>query len=569
MEAKTTIRKMMANNKIIVPTYQRAYSWDTPIAHSDKNRKTQVDVFLRDLEEYSKSNTTNPYYFGHFLFEEKGESEFYVIDRQQRLTTIVIFLSVLFSRLKEIRPLTEEEERIYEDMIKRKSIIRFSTVSYDQELFKDYVIEQRKHDHYGIETESARRIVKAFDFFKQKLSDKDESYLTKMLSIVSNANCTTHVVSNESEAIQMFIFQNNRGKRPTNLEIIKAQFMYNVHLYSADNDEKKAIISEIQRKFEKIYRSISSIEYNIDEDEVLLYTLRVHFNSLWEDDPLDRITKQLSRGNSIGFIRDFTHSLCVSFDHLSSFFGEDEKKYFAIHSLVTLGRIGIAIPFIIKAYKFDLPMEKICELCEILESLLLRHRIIGTRADIRSRINDVFEQFTSTNTDIKPIKDRIEFLKTTEDWWWAYWNNKKLEEALQGGINHSVAKYLLWKYENYLRSKGKAGYKPIRYDQIENAELEHIAPLNEPEIKPHGYDLYDEEFRNKYIDCLGNYLLLSKSHNASIHNDPFPKKYQDYNYLEQQKEIKILVSNPQNPIWDRNLIEKRKKKLIDFVINNF
>ena len=569
METKTTIRKMMANNKIIVPPYQRAYSWDTPIEHTDKNKKTQVDIFLKDLEEYSKSNATNPYYFGHFLFEKKGESEFYVIDGQQRLTTIVIFLSALFSKLKEVRTLTEEEEMIYEDMIKRKSIIRFSTVSYDQELFKDYVVEQRKHDPYGIETESARRIIRAFDFFKQKLSDKDESYLTKMLSIVSGANCTTHVVNDESEAIQMFIFQNNRGKSPTNLEIIKAQFMYNAHLYSANNNERKAIISEIQSKFEKIYRSISSIEYNINEDDVLLYTLRVHFNSLWEDNPVNRINKQLSYDNSIEFIKNFTYSLYISFDHLSSFFGKDEKKYFAIHSLVTLGGIGIAIPFIIKAYKFGLSMGKICELCEILESLLLRHRIIGTRADIRSRINDIFDQFSDTNSDIKPIKERIEFLKTTDDWWWAYWNNKKLEEALQGEISPAVAKYLLWKYENYLRTKGKSGYNPIRYDQIENPELEHIAPRNEPEVKPHGYDVYDEENRNKYINCLGNYLLLSKSHNASIHNDPFPKKYVDYDYLEQQKEIKELVLNPENPVWDRNLIQKRKEMIIDFVMKTF
>jgi len=54
MEASTTIRKMMAGNKIVVPTYQRAYSWDTPFPKSDRN--TQTNVFLEDLEEYSKSN---------------------------------------------------------------------------------------------------------------------------------------------------------------------------------------------------------------------------------------------------------------------------------------------------------------------------------------------------------------------------------------------------------------------------------------------------------------------------------------------------------------------------------
>ena len=62
MEASTTIRKMMAGNKIVVPAYQRAYSWDTPIEKSD--RKTQTDVFLSDLEEYSRSNTGLVHRFG-------------------------------------------------------------------------------------------------------------------------------------------------------------------------------------------------------------------------------------------------------------------------------------------------------------------------------------------------------------------------------------------------------------------------------------------------------------------------------------------------------------------------
>ncbi len=563
----------MANNTIKVPPYQRAYSWDSPIEQSDQ-KKTQVDIFLKDLEEYS--NTTNPYYYGHFLYEERGNFQYYVIDGQQRLTTIVIFLSALFSRLKEIRKLkgirelSEDEEIIYEDMIKRKSYIRFWTVPYDQEVFKDYVIEQRKRDHYGIETESAYRIVRAFDFFRNKLSNKDQNYLTKMLSIVTSADCTTHVVNDESEAIQMFIFQNNRGKPPTNLEIIKAQFMYEVHLHSHNDDEKKLIIYEIQTKFEKIYRSIASIEYKIDEDDVLLYTLRVHFNSLWEDDPLGRINRQLSKANPIQFISDFTYSLCRSFEHLSSFFTKDERKYFKIHSLVTLGGIGIAIPFIIKAYS-GLPMEKIVELCELLESLLVRHRVIGTRADIRSRISDIFEEFTDKNCDIRPIKERVEFLKhaKNEDYWWAYWNDDNFKAALQGDISHPVAKFLLWKYENYLRSKGKSGYSPIRYDQIENPELEHIAPLNEPDVTPHGYDNYDEDFQTKYINCLGNYLLLSKSHNASIQNDPFPLKYKDYNYLEQQIEVKNFVKDPENRVWDRSLIEKRKQKIIDFAMKTF
>jgi hypothetical protein len=560
MEASTTIRKMMTGNKIVVPVYQRAYSWDTPIEKSDRN--TQTDVFLSDLEEYSRSNANTPYYFGHFLFEEKNQ-EFNVIDGQQRLTTIVIFLSALFSKLKTIRSLSEEEEVCFEDMVKRRSAIRFSTVDYDNQLFIDYVIEQTKSDHNGLDTESSRRIVRAFDFFKKQLSEKSGDYLAKMLSIISEATCTTHPVHNESEAIQIFIFQNNRGKRPSNLEIVKAQFMYHVHLYG--DDDKDAIVEEIKNRFEKIYKSISSIEYRINEDDVLLYTLRVHFNSLWEINSLDKISKILADGNPVDFIKSFTRSLSTSFEHLCHFFGKHERENFAIHSLITLGGIAVALPFVIKAYRYALTLDEIGKLCNSLESLVVRHRLIGTRADITSRINDVFEKFIESNKDITPIIARIEWMKTTSDWWWAYWNNDKLKESLQGGINHSVAKYLLWKYEIHLEQQGKGGYSPTRFDRIISPELEHIAPKTEPENKPHGYDNYNDEFRNQYLNCLGNYLLLSKSHNCAVGNIPFAEKLATYLHNEQQRELKGLV--PDNEIWSKEIIQKRKDKIVNVIMS--
>jgi uncharacterized protein with ParB-like and HNH nuclease domain len=58
MEASTTINKMLAGNRIFVPTYQRAYSWDTEFDKSKTPK--QVNVFLSDLEAYKSS--TKSYY---------------------------------------------------------------------------------------------------------------------------------------------------------------------------------------------------------------------------------------------------------------------------------------------------------------------------------------------------------------------------------------------------------------------------------------------------------------------------------------------------------------------------
>lgn len=560
METLTTIKQMLAGNRIFVPTYQRAYSWDTELEKS--NHPKQVNLFLTDLEDYNRSSTKSKYYFGHFLFEEQSRNKFGIIDGQQRLTTIVIFLSTLFTRLKELKQLTKKEEKTFKDIIKGNSTYRFETVDYDKQLFKDYVIDQIKKDENNLETESAKRITTAFQFFTSHLAKKDESYLIKMLNTIQNASCTTHPVKDESEAIQMFIFQNNRGKKPSDLEVVKAQFMFNVHLYGGE--EKEVLIEEIKTRFEKIYKSISSIEYRINEDDILIYTLRVHFNSLWETNAVDKINKLLAEENPIPLVKSFTQSLAASFEHLTTFFGKDERENIKIHSLITLGRIGFAMPFIIKAYRFGLSIKQINWLCEKLESIVLRHRLIGTRADITSRLSEVYQKFTIENSDIKHIIDRIEWMKnvSSNSSWWAYWNNNQLENSIQGKINHSVAKHLLWKYENYLEGQGKSGYVPTRFDKIEEPELEHIAPQTEnPET---GYDSYDEEFINQFINCLGNYLLISKSHNSSIGNKPFKEKRDSYKHLEQQREIQRMTIDHQT--WTRNLIKERKKNIVKFIM---
>ena len=559
MDSLTNICRMLSGNNIYVPNYQRAYSWDT---ESDAVKTTRhVNTFLIDLQDYVKSESSSRYYFGHFLFEEKNETCFGIIDGQQRLTTITIFLAALFNRLKEFRNLTEEEDFAYKSMIKVGQTYHFSTVDYDNQLFKDYVVNQIKTEHNGLDTKSKQRIVNAYDFFVKEFSQMGEQQIVSLLNAVMNASCTTHIVKNESEAIQMFIFQNNRGKKPSNLEIIKAQFLYNVHLYGGAEDEKNDLIDEIKNRFEGIYKSISKIEHKIDEDNVLTYTLRIFYNSLWENNAIQRVNSELEIDTRIDFSRDFTRKLASCFEQITAFFNS-EREYIIYHSLILFGNNGLLFPFFIKALLYKISENNMLRLASSLESIFVRARIIGTRADLTSRLNDIFQKFDG---DVEPIITRIDWMKK-QDGWWGYWNDKEFERSLQGWIRHDLGKILLWKYENYLiQSEGKLGYSPIRYDAILNPHLEHIAP--QTENPKNGYGEYDDEFKNQYIDCLGNYLLLSAYHNISIGNIPFEQKRETYTQLRQQQEVREMTEADR--YWDKDKIKMRKDKILKFLLETF
>lgn len=560
MESSTTIIGMTRGNLIFVPDYQRAYSWDT--GKKDSDLKKQVNTFLNDLQDYLRSDVVTPYYFGHFLYEKIGDNKYAIIDGQQRLTTIVIFVSALFKSIANERELTEREEVILEDMIKRKSSYKFSTVQYDNQLFRDYVIDHLKKDHYGIETTSGHRLVAAYDYFQDKLQIMNLTTREALLSAVVNASCTTHIVNGEAEAIQMFIFQNDRGKKPSNLEIIKAQFMYNIHIYGGEDTE--ALIQEVKNRFEHVYRSISDIEEFVDEDTVLTHTLKIYFNSLWESNTIERINAEITKPDRLDFIKNFTIELDRSFNNISRL-NKDRKESVFIEGALLCGRFDIILPFFIKAYTNGIELKEIERMAKALGDLVLRDVVIKTRADLRSRLDGVFKSFS---TSIEEIIERINYMKYTTDWWWAYWNNDTLKNAVESNWYsnyHSIAKIILWKYENFLIEKeGKAGYAPISYSSIKNPHLEHIAPQTENEEVAAGYDTYDEDFKEKYLLSLGNFLLLSAPHNESIGNRPFASKRESYNQLKQQREIQIMTEN--DCVWDRVKIAERREKIVNFIL---
>ena len=597
MNKATSICKLMSDKKIRVPDYQRAYSWGGE----------QTYFFLTDLQDHIKvqdhikDNSEKPYFLGHFLFEEdKKDGNFLVIDGQQRLTTIVIFLSALFTQLKN-RNLTAMEKEYYEGMVKHKNNYRFETVNYDNELFQTYVIEQSKESvsDKELKTNSARCIKGAFDYFKDKLKEKSPEKLAEYLETIANAECTTHLVKDTRQAIQIFTFQNDRGKNPTEMEKIKALFMYNIHLHAGDALEES--IKEIKERFAKINELTDSIPL-LDENDILYLSSRIHYNEFrlkndgdyYDDYYLKKndvyygkILPSLDSEKRLDFISRFTQCICSTLGHLDNFYNKKEKESFTIHSLISLGGIQIALPFIIKYLSFDeFPFNKIETLCKKLEGIILRHSLIGTRAGLEDKLNSgedkCFEKLEkdTAEQELNAIIGRINLMKKPDGsaWWWAYWsywNNAALEEALKGDISHYDARHLLWRYENHLGSKVSKEYKPKRFDITKKQEIEHIAPRTKPKQSPHGYGPYgNTKFEREYIPSLGNLLLISKSRNRSIGNAPFPEKIETYTENLQQKEVVALAKKREKQTggklcWISELIKERQEKIIKFILEEF
>jgi len=143
---------------------------------------------------------------------------------------------------------------------------------------------------------------------------------------------------------------------------------------------------------------------------------------------------------------------------------------------------------------------------------------------------------------------------------------------------NNVLNYLLWMYEGEIQNRW---YMVNQVNvRIENEQIEHISPQNPTNWDPleTGYDVdenneYSEEFILKQLNCIGNLMLISGSHNASIWNKPFNSKLESYRnnpLLNQQNEIKDFYELENDlPVWKSNSIIKRQKKIIDFSVKKW
>lgn len=73
---------------------------------------------------------------------------------------------------------------------------------------------------------------------------------------------------NKLQAAQIFAYQNDRGKRLTNLEVLKAYFM--LQIYQSQNNEDDIVY--VEKAFEEIYHNIVLV--TVEEDNVLNYYWR-------------------------------------------------------------------------------------------------------------------------------------------------------------------------------------------------------------------------------------------------------------------------------------------------------
>ena len=372
-----TIKNLFDGRTIFnIPKYQRAYTWE----------KKQIEEFVDDLEN---QDPDKDYFLGTILFQDKGTLDGFdhidIVDGQQRITTLIIFMKLLIDQLKQLK--TEEDKTTEINMlrdtyIKQYEKYKLHVLTDDNDFFRTHILLKegdRKIPDREVRTPSQGRLREVRDLLYERLKKHELETLWEFKSKIERMKVLTYSVKDNAEAALIFETTNDRGKSLTNLEKTKSFLMYNTYLAS---DKPESLLESLQNRFGEIYRNyerISNHDSRLDEDLILRYHCIAfeEWSSSKEEyeepvqmikDKINNLIKIKEKIEAENFIERCSRELQESFTIVEALL-KSTNSY--ILDIFALNRAAVSYSLLIKAYKFanseDNPnFIKVAQLMEII-----------------------------------------------------------------------------------------------------------------------------------------------------------------------------------------------------------
>lgn len=230
------------NHSFYIPSYQRGYRWD----------EKQVEDLCKDIWDFAKDAKNGDFYCLQPIVvkekewnNEKTIKGWEVIDGQQRLTTMLLYLSYLRTNSEDAK---DSEAMFYEIYYKTRPKLDFDNLDYKQDIDSFYA-------------NKAQQVIKKwFDDNKVKKS-KIVEVLFDLYDELSNepqVKFIWYVVTNDSDIESIKTFNNlNKGKiRLTNSELIKALFILKSQEKKDGNETEQLNLNELAYEWNEIENTL-------------------------------------------------------------------------------------------------------------------------------------------------------------------------------------------------------------------------------------------------------------------------------------------------------------------------
>lgn len=652
---------LFQNRLFRIPDYQRGYAWQqSQLADFwDDLINLQQDRYhytgLLSLKSLGRKETKD---WGSDLWMvDKGFKACHIVDGQQRLTTFVILLNEIISFVRELdENKGKKDDKIVlgydtlKDVVSkyiyqsRPPMNQITTYLFGYEVdnpsadYLRYKIFGEPYSGTVNETYYTKNLKFAKSFFRENLTALYENerieginklYLKLTLKLMFNI----HEIDNDYDVFVAFETMNNRGKKLTNLELLKNRLIYLTTLYSDekfDEIEKSHLRKQINDAWKEVYFQLGRNEnVPLSDDDFLRAHWTIYFaysrrkgddyirfllnkfsaknifeketvfmselpdgcvmdTDYEEEDDVDDIeteTIEVSKLASTEIV-DYVNSLKNMAKYWYDTFFPAQSENLTKEEQIwvdKLNRIGIGhfrplVTVIISRRDFS-PEERIVAFKSIERFIFICFRIGNFNASFCS--SKYYRASRSLYLNEMTLEDLVADIVETTDANIEYAIPNfvtKIEKHFSNGRGFyywNSIRYFLYEYETNLTQKNNidriGSWEMFTKTEKDKVSIEHILPQTPSKYYwQNQYRQFTDEEVKMLAGALGNMLPLSQSANSSLQNDSFyDKKTTKARRRGYENGCHSEIEVAKYNDWTAENIYTRSKKLLEFMENRW
>ncbi|GAA6885519.1 DUF262 domain-containing protein [Helicobacter pylori] len=526
-----------------IPVYQRNYTWE----------EENCEKLLQDIVSISQNKKTHFMgsitYILHLIDDEKSLrqlQEFVIIDGQQRVTTIMLLLKAIETKIQN-EGIKKEIDNLLNLSGQR---LRLKPIKSDKEAF-DLVMQNRSHELQGVS-----HIRNNYKFFTKEL----ENYISKGYRIeeIYGAFLRLKIVAiglelGEDDPQVVFESINATGVQLKGLDLIRNYLMMGEnsenqkHLYDTYWVPLENWLGEKDlNDFIKTYLRIYFEDKVKEEERKVYYTLKAHHRDNFPND----IQGLMSDMREYGRI----YQIFLDRDHYCLERGDSQQLAnlrLRIKDLVKI-KFGVAKPFVLRcARDFEegkLDYENFYEILQILISYFVRRSVCGDPTAVLNKVLYFLHRQLEENVSADALKRYLG--KSVGQA--AFPNDDKIKVAFavrDAYSTNQVCKFILLEIEKLSNAEPP---------KEENLEVEHFYPKTPTqEWRDMVGDYFT--FEQDYLNNFGNLTLSGQ--NQKLGNKPYEAKIA---LMEQHSSLHLndyFLNNTHS--WGIEEVKARSKYLAD------
>ena len=537
-----------------IPKYQRGYTWE---------RQNVRDLF-EDIKEAIESSSNH--YMGTVVLSEGNPigEHYFVVDGQQRLTTLMLLISEITRRLPK------SDSDFYRRLYIEDPDYRLRPLGRDKIYFENLL----KAKVLPPESKSQRYLKDAYEVIKSELDLQTD--LRTLLHYIERLEIMEFIEKSEGDAIRIFQTVNDRGKLLTNMEKAKSLLVYYSNRYL-----NKALDSEVNDIFGEIFELYDDIKAIADDEKIGLIRskdftedniMRYHF-ICFSDEDYDatagfvlgflkrRLSDMRSSNDTKGmsaFITKYTDDLLQFFKSLKSLVEKTKtsSKHYKVFAILNLS--ATLYPLAVKLEQLKILDDIVpddtspsgtpytfLDLVELIDVRVYKTRGTDPRADISRFIYSL-----NAKSSIEDIRDWLLWFNQT------WMSNSVFESNMKDNVYNNAG--LTYMYIDYCEHLDNTSFTRDQLKKFvsESPTIEHILAQHPT------FSLASAGFQNE-IDFantqhkLGNLSVLEKRYNSAIRNkNPLEKTNTfDKSSYRMTRDLSSYIANTQK--FDKKAIETR------------